>query len=82
MIRFEKKTYWLPYGDAREETALEFEISNTRSNKNKETWLHPGKISEGFVSQKTTKTVFFLNILQKDHQLRILGTLKMSGHFH
>ena len=35
-----------------------------------------------FVSQKTTKTVFFLNILQKDHQLRILGTLKMSGHFH
>ena len=43
-----------------------------------------GKISKSFVSQQNTKQLhsFYCNILQKYYQLLILGTLKITGHFH
>ena len=46
--------------------------------------LDPHKILEHFDHNRTQKQFqhFFLIILQKYYQLRILGTLDMSGHFH
>ena len=39
---------------------------------------------QSFASQQNAKAVatLFLKIMQKYYQLRILGTLDMSGHFH